>query len=69
MNTCKHCRWWRVAIGETGPEDYGWCMFDPPAVFCDYEPDSGETALMYERPQTYERDFCSKFENGKIQEH
>ncbi len=63
MNTCKHCKWWRRPIENEQQEDLGLCMYDPPAVFCDYDSSMGEAALIYERPKTYEYDFCSRLEN------
>jgi hypothetical protein len=65
MNTCKHCKWWRISIEVALPQDYGQCMYDPPAVFCHYDDEDGDAAMIYERPQTYGSDFCSRFESGK----
>ena len=64
MNTCRHCRWWRVIIDDAQPTDFGFCMVDPPAIFCQYDPAGGDAALLYERPQTYADDFCSRFLGG-----
>jgi len=63
MNTCKHCRWWRVSIGESQPLDYGQCMYDPPTIFCHYDDNADDAAMIYDRPQTYESDYCSRFES------
>ena len=38
-------------------------MHDPPAVFCHYDVETENAALFYERPQTYEDDYCSRFES------
>ncbi len=62
MNICKHCKWWRVEMLEARPADYGHCMYDPPAIFCEYDPEGGNASLLYERPQTREDDFCARFE-------
>jgi hypothetical protein len=40
-------------------------MYDPPVVFCNYDNEAGDAAMIYERPQTYEDDFCFRFESKK----
>ena len=39
-------------------------MYEPPLVFCDYDSTVGEAALIYERPKTYDCDYCSRFESA-----
>lgn len=61
MNNCKNCRWWRVSVGETQPQSFGQCMYDPPSVFLHYDDETDSASMYYERPQTYEDDYCSRF--------
>ena len=49
---------------EDQKQDVGLCMYEPPIVFCDYDSVSGEAALIYERPKTYDYDYCSHFERS-----
>ena len=64
VDTCRHCRWWRIPIEEDQKQDIGLCMYEPPIVFCDYDAESGEAAIFYERPKTYDYDYCSHFEKS-----
>ena len=63
MNACKHCKWWRVSVGEKEQIDLGQCMYYPPKIFCHYDDETDDAAMIYDRPQTYDYDFCSRFEN------
>lgn len=52
-------------MGETQRLDFGQCMHDPPAVFLHYDDEADGASMFYERPQTYENDYCSRFESRK----
>jgi hypothetical protein len=36
-------------------------MYDPPSVFLHYDDETDSASMYYERPQTYEDDYCSRF--------